>query len=179
MALRGTGWFLTALLCAAACSDDGGDAGSTDTGDGTSGADTTTSDGSETGDTGSGSETTSETMGTETTSSSGGADGDPCNPLAAECDAGLGCYPVPTDMFECAPEGSAGQEEKCNSETDCADGFYCAASISLVDCKGPQCCTAYCDLDGDDCPDAYHCAAYFPPDEAPNGLENVGICVAN
>jgi hypothetical protein len=162
-----------------ACTDDdgAGDTAADDASTGTStSTDTSTSTSTDTStDTGS----TGDTSGTAASTSGGGGEGDPCHPLAGACDDGLGCYPVPADMFECGPEGSAGASDKCNNDADCADGLYCAASISLVDCKGPQCCTPFCDLDAPDCPDGYGCQPYFPGDGAPAGLDDVGICLAN
>jgi hypothetical protein len=97
--------------------------------------------------------------------------------LEADCADGEGCYPQQGDTFECEPEGSAEHGAKCDSSNDCMDGLYCAAKITLVDCKQPKCCTSFCDLDAPDCLDGEFCAVFFQ-DEVP-GYENLGVCRSN
>ncbi len=104
-----------------------------------------------------------------------------CDPLAPDCDEGLGCYWASTH-FDCIftaeniPTG-----EPCGYINDCAPGNLCADAAVLPSCVGSACCTKYCNLpDGDaGCVEqpGTACVPFFEQGMAPDGFEHVGVCV--
>jgi hypothetical protein len=52
------------------------------------------------------------------------------------------------------------------------------AAELMPNCDGASCCASYCSLDAPVCPQmGTACVAFFDPDTAPDGYEDVGICV--
>ncbi|PRP93061.1 hypothetical protein ENSA5_45530 [Enhygromyxa salina] len=103
-----------------------------------------------------------------------------CHPVTQDCADGYAC-----DWFEGAfmcwlEGGAAAVGEECTSFDSCAAGSSCVASEAAPGCEGASCCTEYCDLSdplylctipGTDCTSVYE------EGEAPEGLENVGLCL--
>lgn len=106
-----------------------------------------------------------------------------CNPLVDDCDEGQQCVPVNAE-FRCVAQAEAplGYGEPCMFINDCGSGLTCLDG-AVSECGDGACCTAFCNLsDGDPnpaCPAAASgqtCAPWYDG-EAPEGLENVGVCV--
>jgi hypothetical protein len=104
-----------------------------------------------------------------------------CDPLAQDCDPGLGCYFFGGD-FKClfaAQNIPAG--EPCGFINDCAPGLFCLATEVLPACNGSACCGLFCNLDlGDaqcEATPGTTCQPFFDDGMAPPGLELVGVCI--
>ena len=104
-----------------------------------------------------------------------------CDPLAQDCEAGLGCYWSGTD-FSCiftTEDIPAG--EPCGYFNDCMGGNLCVNTEDLPACEGSACCAPYCDLDLGDGPCAVlpgtSCVAFFPEGTAPDDYEHIGVCI--
>lgn len=100
-----------------------------------------------------------------------------CDPLKKECDEGDTCAFV-QDGFSCVLGGDQGLGDPCNGQT-CSDGHLCIPASYLPDCGSENCCTPYCDVKADvPCAevDGATCIPFFMEDEAPAGLENLGVC---
>ena len=102
---------------------------------------------------------------------------DTCEPLAQNCDEGLGCfYSGEPNEFVCVVEGAAGQGEVCEFVNSCLAGLACINGSALPGDPSPGGCSAYCDLDGPEaCPDALVCTLLPEFNRVP-GAENVGVC---
>ena len=104
-----------------------------------------------------------------------------CNPLAAECGEGQGCYPL-DDAMVCAPDasGEMGQAgDPCEFLNVCDDGLFCASADLVPGCFGAiGCCTSFC-VNGDDsaCLDGQSCMPFFPEGASAECLEDVGACM--
>lgn len=102
-----------------------------------------------------------------------------CDPLLQDCDEGQACVPA-NGGFVCAPDASMGDTEigdPCEFINECAPGYLCVSG-EAVGCDGPSCCTQFCyEPEPADCPKPYVCVPYFENGDAPDGLENVGVCV--
>ena len=102
-----------------------------------------------------------------------------CDPIAQDCAEGTACYWTGQD-FNCVletqdiPTGGS-----CAFFNDCAGGNFCAAAQFVPGCEGDSCCAAYCDLqDPEACPDPeLECTPFFE-DPAPEGFEQIGLCIA-
>ncbi|MEZ4452468.1 MAG: hypothetical protein R3B09_23595 [Nannocystaceae bacterium] len=104
----------------------------------------------------------------------------PCDPLAQACEGpDDGCYPV-NGSFQCAPDvsgdqGAAGDPcefvNACDPATFCGDPSYPGCDPDAIGC-----CVPFCDLGDPQCVDGTACVAFFDPDAAPAGLEDVGAC---
>ncbi len=85
--------------------------------------------------------------------------------------------------FSCAVDasGDAGAYgDPCEFLNVCDPGLACLNPENLPDCdmQNAGCCTPFCDLGNPSCPDqALNCTAWFEEGQAPNGFENLGICV--
>jgi hypothetical protein len=110
-----------------------------------------------------------------------------CDPLdaAATCPAAARqCAPRPDALgFQCiwtSAEGPGAYKKGCDMHNDCHPGYYCAPPAIVPGCAGSGCCTPYCDLGAPDtCSDldpALACMPLYPPGEAPEGLEELGLC---
>lgn len=104
-----------------------------------------------------------------------------CNPLAEECGAGQGCFPV-GNVFQCAPVASGSQPgEPCEFINACEDGAGCVSPDLVPDCPAgsASCCTAFCELQGDgsECAAGQECVPWFEMGSEPDTcLEDVGVC---
>lgn len=104
-----------------------------------------------------------------------------CDPLANNCPEGQSCIDTPNQRFICFTDasGEAGADgDPCppsDGENSCDPGMWCGPGSA--DCVDVNCCTPYCDTTGDDCTGADECVSFFGMDNAPPGLENVGVCV--
>lgn len=75
--------------------------------------------------------------------------------------------------------GPAGQlHDMCHYTTECDAGLACLLTQAAKECKSGACCEPFCDITAPNtCPgDGQNCVAWFPPDDAPAGYENVGVC---
>ncbi len=103
----------------------------------------------------------------------------PCNPLAFECGEGEGCFPI-GETFHCLPPttGGGAQGEACNWSTDCDPGLACQDASLVPGCTGKACCTSLCDEAAATCPGGLQCASVYRDGKAPDGFEDLGVCVA-
>ena len=70
----------------------------------------------------------------------------------------------------------------CGFLNDCAGGLVCLTSEVLPTCDGASCCGAFCELSLGDGPceaamPGTVCTAFFEEGAAPEGYEDVGVCV--
>lgn len=107
-----------------------------------------------------------------------------CHPLLQDCPASESCYYIlTTHAFFCAapfgmPPGQ--QEETCQFQNACAEGFGCTLCIP-PDCNGEDfVCAAFCDPNGSDCATGETCLLYddFWSDVDP-APDDFGMCVPN
>ncbi|MCR9160754.1 MAG: hypothetical protein ACE37F_04040 [Nannocystaceae bacterium] len=109
-----------------------------------------------------------------------------CNPLADECAADQGCYPV-GEVFQCVPDASGDDSgaagDPCEFINACDDGLGCVSpDVASCPAGSAGCCTPFCDVDGggSECPGDQFCVPWFEMGEEPDVcLEGVGICVSN
>lgn len=105
-----------------------------------------------------------------------------CDPLVQDCANNHACYGDESlDQFFCArpdPGSETGTDgSPCQFTNACIAGFACVDGSVLEGCDGADyCCTPYCTV-GDDTPCAptEDCVPFYP-ENAPPGLENVGLC---
>jgi hypothetical protein len=104
-----------------------------------------------------------------------------CDPLRPDCGPDEVCAPLGDDVFVCAPEGEnpGGVGEPCEDIAVCDSGLFCASSQAVPDCQGTGCCTPLCDITdpAPPCLPGQSCEPFYEPGTAPEGLENVGVCV--
>jgi hypothetical protein len=105
---------------------------------------------------------------------------DQCNPLLQDCEQPLGCYWEDTG-FHCLPGGEWPIEDPCSDVNDCPAGHMCVEASLLPICVGDACCTGICELGLDDnlclIPGS-ECVPFFEQGAAPEGLEQVGLCLS-
>ncbi|NVB41473.1 hypothetical protein G6O69_26785 [Pseudenhygromyxa sp. WMMC2535] len=100
-----------------------------------------------------------------------------CDPIAQDCGDADGCYWSGQD-FLCYPTFAESVGEPCTSSNACAPGLYCVGEEFVPACEGNSCCTNFCELDNPQCElEGMACTAFFSEGEAPEGQENLGICV--
>jgi hypothetical protein len=112
-----------------------------------------------------------------------------CDPLLQNCAEGEGCYmdaiKVGNTNFVCLPVVQGGAEatfqDTCIGWSSCAPGYACVYDSFVPDCSFSYCCTPWCDLSEGDAPcqeldEKMSCIAWYSQDQAPPGLENVGVC---
>ena len=106
-----------------------------------------------------------------------------CDPILQDCDGSAACLPASgSDGFTCiidaSGEDAGGFGDPCEFINACDPGLYCAGAEVVPDCVGATgCCTQFCDLEGEACPNAEtECIPYFAEGAAPPGLETVGVC---
>lgn len=108
-----------------------------------------------------------------------------CHPLDNDCLDKL-CVPSPdiaVNGFDCVPDNSGDGGEiygSCASLDACDVGLICADATASEACDvmASACCLALCDVFSPMCPSPDEsCLPFFPPNEAPVGLGNVGFCV--
>jgi hypothetical protein len=104
--------------------------------------------------------------------------GSPCDPLSDQCVPELGCVGLNENGFFCDDPGPVQQDEPCRGLGYCAAGLVCVTADRLDRCTSLSCCTALCDVLGEDtCPFMLSCSPLYPR-EAPPGYEHLGICVS-
>ncbi len=105
---------------------------------------------------------------------------DQCDPVLQDCPGGQGCYPQGLN-FICAGDASGASGEfldGCEFVNTCDPGLGCFAGASITGCMFDACCTPFCDVaDPMGCPGGLACIAYYD-NNAPPGLESVGLCAA-
>jgi hypothetical protein len=103
-----------------------------------------------------------------------------CDPMLQDCEPGDACVPI-GDVFACAPAGEnpGGAGEPCEDIAICDPGLFCASSQAVPDCQGSGCCTPLCDITdpAPPCLPGQSCEPFYEPGTAPEGLENVGVCM--
>lgn len=104
-----------------------------------------------------------------------------CDPLDPDtCDKGEGCYGV-DGSFVCAPDSSGkggGVFEACEFLNGCDPGLLCANPDAVGECEGDSgCCTPFCDIEADTCPEPTSCFPYFDEGDALPSYETLGLCV--
>ena len=94
-----------------------------------------------------------------------------CDLVEQNClGAGRACY---LDLVPvCAPAGEVGQNGLCAFLNQCAPGYGCVPGASISACMGMDCCTEFCTVGEDTCPEPLSCVSLIIP-EAPM----VGVCV--
>lgn len=105
---------------------------------------------------------------------------DQCSPLLQDCEAPQSCYWDDTG-FHCLASGEVPIGEPCDSANDCPPGNQCVEGSLLPSCAGEACCTGFCEvgLDENLCliPGSA-CVPFFEEGAAPEGLEQVGLCLS-
>ncbi|MEZ4385606.1 MAG: hypothetical protein R3A79_30085 [Nannocystaceae bacterium] len=107
-----------------------------------------------------------------------------CNPLDAEaCPEGTLCVPN-NGALSCVNDGGGEMPgaygDPCEFLNVCDPGLFCADASYVPKCQGAGCCASFCDLSDPQCPDLpdVTCLAFWEDEnEAPPGLENLGVCV--
>ena len=104
---------------------------------------------------------------------------DACDPLLQDCAPDEACTRTSEGQFACVHNTAPTQQgEECIVLTDCGPGLACIRDDVLPDSAWDPQCTAYCDLAAPECAMGYACEAYFGEGLAPEGLEDLGLCVA-
>lgn len=103
-----------------------------------------------------------------------------CDPLLQGCGEGQGCYAI-DHAFWCAPDASGPDAgdfgDPCEFINACSPGLNCHPADAVPGCESGGCCAPICDITlAGSCPDGLVCTAYYPPEDAPPGYENVGWC---
>lgn len=104
-----------------------------------------------------------------------------CDPLASTCASNEVCVANGKTAFICVKDASnegGAIYEPCEYVNGCDTGLACMAydSSPLCDPNENYCCLPLCDLDAPVCPDGLPCEPWYPQGEAPDGLEDVGVC---
>ena len=82
------------------------------------------------------------------------------------------------ESFSCAPHvDTAGQGDACDFDNGCDVGNVCIDGTSVAGCDAGNCCTSLCDLEAPTCPDELSCTAWYEEGAAPEGFQNLGVCV--
>ncbi len=107
-----------------------------------------------------------------------------CDPLnEMPCADGSLCAPNPTgDGFVCVIDASSGNVpgSPCDFANACPNGTICAFNDVLCNNPSGGCCTPLCDLDTPSaCSDPIpSCTPFYPPGQAPDCLDDLGLCSA-
>lgn len=105
-----------------------------------------------------------------------------CCPLEQDCPTGQACYAINHD-FACAPDVSGEQGsfgDGCEFINVCDPGLLCLGAAALAECGSAGCCTHFCEVGDPICGElqpGLQCIPWFSRDEAPPGLEHVGVCM--
>ncbi len=103
-----------------------------------------------------------------------------CDPLLPMCAQDHGCYPF-AGSFICIPDSSGNggaPGDPCEFIDACEAGTACVSNEHVPGCQPIGCCSSYCLL-GDPqpgCLPGQTCEPYYPDNQAPPGLEHVGLC---
>jgi hypothetical protein len=108
-----------------------------------------------------------------------------CDLLAPDCPAGEGCAPSEqlSDPFVCLPDvdGDGGQVfDSCETSAQCDPGLVCIdGEFAASDCDplATGCCQPFCLVTQPQCPGDTTCAPFFEPGQAPQGFEDLGVCL--
>lgn len=111
-----------------------------------------------------------------------------CDPLVQDCSAGEGCYmdaiKVGGTNFVCLPVVQEGKDkvygDNCIGWSSCEPGYACLYEEFVPGCSG-LCCSPWCDTSEGDgpCTDidpTMSCVPWYAEQDAPPGLETVGVC---
>ena len=103
-----------------------------------------------------------------------------CDPLLQDCPGDDLCIPS-GEEFICALDASGESGfygDPCASPNACKPGLYCMDPEYFEDCKGPKCCTPFCDTSNPlMCPgETQECIPWYMEGEGPPWYEDVGIC---
>lgn len=106
-----------------------------------------------------------------------------CDPFLQDCPEGQSCIPD-AGIVVCVLDasGDAGAvNDPCEFANECDEGLVCsptATASSNCDPNATGCCQPFCNTDEmQPCPNPdQSCIQYFPDEDAPSGLENLGIC---
>ncbi|EDM77707.1 hypothetical protein PPSIR1_38621 [Plesiocystis pacifica SIR-1] len=107
---------------------------------------------------------------------------DTCDPLLQNCPPLEACYWTNT-QFACLPGGGVPLNNvPCMFTNDCMGGSLCLTGELFNLCEGANCCAEYCSIAGGDGPcteeeDAHVCVPFFEEGRAPEGWEDVGVCI--
>ena len=103
-----------------------------------------------------------------------------CDPLAQECGEGRACranrYASYPDGFICTYTSDETAGEPC-------DYFGCAPGLDCLDDGGEPTllhdgeCVAYCSVANGGCPAGQACTPWYAAEQAPPGLDDVGVCL--
>lgn len=90
------------------------------------------------------------------------------------------CVPY-TDDFICRTQAGTGggQNSTCNFFSACDLGLFCGHGALIPGCDTGQCCTSYCQVGANTCPDAnlgVECVPWFEEGEGPPEYQDVGAC---
>ncbi len=105
-----------------------------------------------------------------------------CDPLGDECPEDNVCVPLSgSNGFGCALDASMDKGaymDECEYVNVCDPGLACVAADNLPGCEGSGCCTPFCNLNEPECPEnELICTAWFEPEQAPEDLKHLGICI--
>lgn len=105
-----------------------------------------------------------------------------CDPVAQDCDEGMGCYPHYSEflcMWDISEDGGA-VGDLCEHERECDPGLVCIDDAALVDCESPACCSPFCELglEPSVCSDGLECVPWYEFGDPPPQFEHVGVCRA-
>jgi hypothetical protein len=100
-----------------------------------------------------------------------------CDPFLQDCEADSGCY-WNGAIFGCVfVTDEKYNGEPCDAINGCSGGWHCTDQ-QVPGCEG-DCCTQICDIKlvEELCPLGTECLSMFDEDAAPQGYEDVGICI--
>jgi hypothetical protein len=101
-----------------------------------------------------------------------------CDPLAQDCDPGLGCYWANNEFYCLETTQDILLGEPCETIDSCLPGLACLPAEVLPDCMGSDCCASFCSVAVPECPQpGTECADFFEMGMAPPGYEDIGVCV--
>jgi hypothetical protein len=107
-----------------------------------------------------------------------------CDPLELDCAADEVCIPATSgEGFLCAPDASMAEgqlHDVCEFTNACDPGLACLSPTAAAECDQREigCCEPFCDVTlAEPCPGVgQECRRWWPPGEAPEGFEHVGVC---
>lgn len=105
-----------------------------------------------------------------------------CDPLTQDCADGGLCIATEGDPFVCVIDvsGDAGALfDPCEYLNACDAGLACldSSGSAMCDPRFVGCCLPFCDLTAPVCPADTACAPWYMMGTAPDGLEDVGVCI--
>lgn len=112
-----------------------------------------------------------------------------CNPYNQ-----VGCAPTQTcditrgpaladQRTGCFQDGQAGylgvcQYDPLDPALQCGDGLNCVGATFIPGCAGAECCTEFCLIGGEPCPDETMQCLTWKEVDMPPGLDELGLCIA-